>query len=148
MQCCSKVRTLIGVFSVCCRKLSMSYYFCISSDSGPSSHRGQWRDKRETRYHCATKSEERHNGGPLCQHEGGIIQDSHWSCCGSLSMNSKCSMAKSSFPCNLTLPSPAPLPSAAVVPKLMAKISQFNSEFAERKRLQLTPQELNGVQVC
>jgi hypothetical protein len=118
------------------------------SDSGPSSHSGQWRDKRETRFHCATKSQERHNGGPLCSHEGGIIQDSHWSCCGSTSMNSKCSIAKSSFPCNFTQPSPALLPSASIVPKLMAKISQFNAEFAEQKRLQLTPQELNGVQVC
>lgn len=56
--------------------------------------------------------------------------------------------AKSSFPCSVTLPSPAPLHSAVIVPKLMAKISQFNAEFAEQKRLQLTPQELNGVQVC
>jgi hypothetical protein len=56
--------------------------------------------------------------------------------------------ARSSLPCSSTLPSSAPLPSAAIVPKLMAKISQFNAEFAEDKRLQLTPQEFNGVQVC
>lgn len=55
--------------------------------------------------------------------------------------------AQSSFPCDSTMASPAPLPSAAVVPKLMAKISQFNAQFAATQQLQLTPHELNGVEV-
>ena len=55
--------------------------------------------------------------------------------------------ARSSFPCCSTLPSPAPLPTAAIVPKLMAKISQFNAELAVTRQLQLTPQELNGLEV-
>jgi hypothetical protein len=56
--------------------------------------------------------------------------------------------ARRSFPCSSTEKSSAPLPSAAVVPKLVAKINQFNEEFAENRRLQLTPPELNAVQVC
>ncbi len=56
--------------------------------------------------------------------------------------------ARRSFPCSSTEKSSAPLPSAAIVPKLVAKISQFNEEFAENRRLQLTPPELNAVQVC
>jgi len=55
--------------------------------------------------------------------------------------------ARSSFPCRSTLPSSAPLPTAAIVPKLMAKISQFNAELAVTRHLQLTPQELNGLEV-
>jgi len=55
--------------------------------------------------------------------------------------------AKSSFPCGATSPSAAPLPSAAVVPKLDAKISQFNAELAASPQLQLSPRELNGVEV-
>ena len=55
--------------------------------------------------------------------------------------------ARSSFPCGATSPSAAPLPSAAVVPKLMAKISQFNAELAASPHLQLTPRELNGMEV-
>jgi TPR repeat protein len=55
--------------------------------------------------------------------------------------------ARSSFPCGSTLPSPAPPPSAAIVPKLMAKISQFNAELAVTRQLQLTAQELNGLEV-
>jgi phospholipase A-2-activating protein len=55
--------------------------------------------------------------------------------------------ARSSFPCDSTLISPAPLPSPAVVPKLMAKISQFNTQLEGTRQLQLTPQELNGIEV-
>jgi phospholipase A-2-activating protein len=55
--------------------------------------------------------------------------------------------ARSSFPCGSTLPSSAALPTAAIVPKLMAKISQFNAELAVTRHLQLTPQELNGLEV-
>ena len=55
--------------------------------------------------------------------------------------------ARSSFPCGATSPSAAPLPSAAVVHKLMAKISQFNAELAASPHLQLTPRELNGMEV-
>jgi TPR repeat protein len=52
--------------------------------------------------------------------------------------------ATSSFPCVSTLPSPAPPPSAAIVRKLMARISQFN---AVTRQLQLTAQELNALEV-
>jgi hypothetical protein len=52
--------------------------------------------------------------------------------------------ATSSFPCMSTLPSPAPPPSAAIVRKLMARISQFN---AVTRQLQLTAQELNAFEV-
>jgi hypothetical protein len=55
--------------------------------------------------------------------------------------------ARSSFPCVVTLPSSAPVPSAAVIPKLMAKISQFNSDLSSTPELQLTPQELDGLEV-
>ena len=55
--------------------------------------------------------------------------------------------ATSSFPCDSTLISPAPLPSPAVVPKLMAKISQFNTQLDGARQLQLTPQELSGIEV-
>ena len=67
----------------------------LASTSSIRPHSGQWRDQKETRFHCATSNRERHKGGPLCQHKGGIIVVSHWSCCGSASKDSECTMTKS-----------------------------------------------------
>ncbi len=66
-----------------------------ASTSSTRPHSGQWRDQKETRFHCATSNRERHKGGPLCQHKGGIIVLSHWSCCGSVSKDSECPITKS-----------------------------------------------------
>ena len=67
----------------------------LASTSSTRPHSGQWRDQKETRFHCATSNRERHKGGPLCQHKGGIIVLNHWSCCGSVSKDSECLMTKS-----------------------------------------------------
>jgi hypothetical protein len=53
-----------------------------------------------------------------------------------------------SFPCRCTQASPAAACSAATMLKIEAKISQFNSDFAENSGLHMTPQELEGVKVC
>ena len=67
-----------------------------SASSASGNHSGQYRDQSETRYYCATKDSERHEGGPLCRHKG-IIKSSHWSCCGNVDAdsNSKCSLTVS-----------------------------------------------------
>ena len=53
-------------------------------------HTGEWRDCRDgkRRYYCALPDSPSKEDGMNCRHAEGIIQDSHWSCCGSLKKDS------------------------------------------------------------
>lgn len=51
-----------------------------------AAHKGQWRNHSITGYCCAIDVDSQENGRyVLCRHKGGIIQSSHWSCCGNQS---------------------------------------------------------------
>eukprot|EP00466_Bigelowiella_natans_P010614 jgi/Bigna1/87866/estExt_fgenesh1_pg.C_250072 len=50
-------------------------------------HNGEWRDQSKLSNFCKLDSD--CDGKKLCKH-GGIIHDSHWSCCGSTEKDSKC----------------------------------------------------------
>eukprot|EP01065_Artemidia_motanka_P035336 TRINITY_DN43258_c0_g1_i1.p1 TRINITY_DN43258_c0_g1~~TRINITY_DN43258_c0_g1_i1.p1 ORF type:complete len:620 (+),score=101.25 TRINITY_DN43258_c0_g1_i1:60-1862(+) len=50
-------------------------------------HAGMWRNMGR-HYYCSKVGNEE---GPLCNHGGKIIEQSHWSCCGSEEVNSLCS---------------------------------------------------------
>jgi hypothetical protein len=50
-------------------------------------HGGEWRDQSTKRYHCSVPNMVE---GALCSHSGGILQVSHWSCCGSVHLETSC----------------------------------------------------------
>ena len=51
-------------------------------------HSGEWRDMHSHSNHC--KLDDSCSGRIRCQHGGGIITKSHWSCCGSKDQNAAC----------------------------------------------------------
>jgi hypothetical protein len=118
-------------------------------------HNGQWREQTETKAFCALKDEQRHEGGPLCDHllrTNGIVRVSHWSCCGNTSRDSECFSALSSLP-SIAFPvnecqqsSEAPI-HPAYYSKCMEKLKGFN-DLLQNRRLQLTQTELNALEVC
>jgi hypothetical protein len=116
-------------------------------------HYGQWREITETKVCCAYKEENRHEGGPLCDHflrTKGFVEVSHWSCCGSTSRDSTCffgmpSLPVISFPVNACHQSSEPPLKIALHRKCMDKLNQFN--LLQNRRLQLTKADFNALEV-
>lgn len=89
----AKYRYRRGAHDVQLGSSGSDFQVAASAAAASGQHSGQWRCTSMTRYHCSIPSQVE---GPLCVHGGGILQTSHWSCCGVLQLEQPCKLARRS----------------------------------------------------
>ena len=65
-----------------------------------TSHKGEWREQSKLPHHCALGESSMDGSKCKCAHEGGVIKDNHWSCCGSKEKESPVCQVKTSPACS------------------------------------------------